>query len=141
MNRRSTQNHDPRDPETHAIIGAAMEVHRELGPGFLEAVYQEALAMEFAAQGIAFLPKAELAVFYKGQRLACAYEPDFICYDSVIVELKALQAITGVEEAQLLNYLKATRMERGLLLNFGCPNLQFKRMVFSNPRKSARSAE
>src|SRR5947209_2293147 len=112
-------NADSRDQQTHAIIGAAMEVHRQLGPGFLEAVYQESLAIEFAARGIPFAPQRELPVYYKGQKLTCFYKADFVCYESVIVELKALQAITGVEEAQLLNYLKATRLERGLLVNFG----------------------
>src|SRR5579862_1586934 len=101
-------NTDSRDPQTHAIIGAAMEVHRQLGPGFLEAVYQEALALEFAARGIPFAPEVELPVYYKGQQLTCFYKADFVCYESVILELKALKAITGVEEAQLLNYLKAT---------------------------------
>jgi GxxExxY protein len=125
-----------RDPETHAIIGAAMEVHRQLGPGFLEAVYQEALALEFAHRGIPFMPQMELPVYYKGQRLTCFYKADFACYESVIVELKALKALTNVEEAQLLNYLKATRLERGLLLNFGRPSLEFKRYVFSNSRKT-----
>jgi len=110
---------DMKDPQTHTIIGAAMEVHRQLGPGFLEAVYQEALALEFTARSIAFVPEVELPVFYKGQRLACSYRADFVCYDSVIAELKALQSLTGIEKAQVLNYLKATRLERGLLLNFG----------------------
>jgi GxxExxY protein len=132
----SSTSADSRDPQTHAIIGAAMEVHRQLGPGFLEAVYQEALAPEFAARGIPFGPQVEVPVYYKGQKLACFYKADFVCYDGVIIELKALRAITSVEEAQLLNYLKATRLERGLLLNFGTPSLQFKRLIFSNSRKA-----
>jgi len=132
---------DSKDQQTHAVIGAAMEVHRQLGPGFLEAVYQQALAIEFAARAVPFAREVELPVYYKEQRLACSYRADFVCYESVIVELKALQAITGVEDAQLLNYLKATRLERGLLLNFGHPSLEFKRFVFSNLRKSAQSAD
>lgn len=126
---------DSRDPQTHAIIGAAMEVHRQLGPGFLEAVYQEALALEFAARGIPFAAQVELSVYYKGQKLTCFYKTDFVCYESVMVELNALKALTSGDKAQLLNYLKATRMERGLVLNFGRPSLEFKRFVFSNLRK------
>ena len=137
----SESNADNRDPQTHAIIGAAMEVHRQLGPGFLEAVYQEAMAIELADRAISFVREAELPVFYKGKRLKCSYRADFVCFESVIVELKALEALTGVETSQLLNYLKATRLERGLLLNFGCPSLEFKRLVFSNLRKSAQSAD
>jgi GxxExxY protein len=132
---------DSRDPQTRAIIGAAMEVHRQLGPGFLEAVYQEALAIELADRGIPFQREQELPIDYKSRRLPCKYRADFVCYEDIIVELKALQALTGNEEAQLLNYLKATRLERGLLLNFGRPSLEFKRFVFPNLRKSAKSAD
>lgn len=126
-----------RDPQTYAVIGAAMEVHRQLGPGFLEAVYQEALAIELAARGIPFAAQIELPVFYKGQRLACFYRADFICFESILVEVKALKALTSVDEAQLLNYLKATRHERGLLLNFGASSLEVKRLIFSNSRKQS----
>jgi GxxExxY protein len=132
---------DSRDWQTHAIIGAAMEVHRELGPGFLEAVYQQALAIEFSARAIPFASEVELPVYYKGKRLDCTYRADFVCYHEVIVELKALKAITGVEEAQVLNYLKATGLGRGLLLNFGSPRLEFKRFVFSHLRTSAQSVD
>jgi len=119
------------DPQTYAIIGAAMEVHTQLGSGFLEAVYQEALAAEFQSRGIVASREVELPVFYKGQRLACSYRADFVCYESVIVEIKALREITGVEEAQVLNYLKATGMQRALLINFGRANLDFKRFASS----------
>jgi GxxExxY protein len=128
---------DSRDPQTHAVIGAAMEVHRQLAPGFLEAVCQEAMTLELADRGITFQREVELPVHYKGRRLPCRYRADFVCYESVIVELKALQAVTGIEEAQLLDYLKATRLERGLLLNFGRSSLEFNRFVFPNLRKSA----
>ncbi len=123
-----------KDPRTFAIIGAAMEVHRRLGPGFLEAVYQAALAIEFAARGIPFQREVELQIFYKGQKLDVFYRADFVCYSAVIVETKALGELTG--EAQLLNYLKATGFEVGLLLNFGSPSLQYRRFVHS-----AESAE
>lgn len=132
---------DSRDPQTHAIIGAGMEVHRQLGPGFLEAVYQEALTVELTDRGIPFRRELELPVHYKGRRLPCGYRADFVCYESVIVELKALNVLGGIEEAQLLNYLKATFLERGLLLNFGRPSLEFKRFIFPNLRKSAKSAD
>ena len=127
---------EERDPQTHAIIGAAMEVHSQLGAGFLEAVYHEALALEMAARAIPFDSQVEVPVFYKGHQLACAYRADFVCYDGVIVEVKALKALSGVEEAQLLNYLRATRLEHGLLLNFGAARLEFKRYIYSNPRKT-----
>jgi GxxExxY protein len=133
----SESNAELRDQQTHAIIGAAMEVHRQLGPGFLEAVYQEAMAIELADRAIPFVREAELPVFYKGQRLNCTYRADFVCYESVITELKALKALTGVETSQILNYLKATRLERGLLLNFGCQSLEFKRLIFSNSCKES----
>ncbi len=119
------------DPETYAIIGAAMEVHRELGCGFLEIPYQEALAQELNEGGIPFAREATLLILYKGRPLDCLYRADFICFGTIIVELKAIKTISSIEEAQLLNYLKATGHERGLLLNFGAPSLQIKRMIFS----------
>ena len=120
-----------RDTETFAIIGAAMEVHRILGHGFLEAVYQEALAEEFTVRGIPFRREVELPVTYKGRQLKTLYRVDFICYGSVLVELKALEKIGGTERAQVLNYLKATGINRAMLLNFGSPSLQHERLVLN----------
>ena len=129
-----------KDPETYAIIGAAMEVHRLLGYGFLEAVYQEALELELMARAIPFQREVALPVFFKGERLRCAYRADFICYGNVIVELKAISQLTGADEAQAINELKATGLHRALLINFGAPSLDYKRLVL-NLRESAKSAE
>jgi GxxExxY protein len=128
------------DPRTYAIIGAAMEVHRQLGCGFLEAVYQEALEIELARAGVPAAPQVELPIYYRGQRLKCYYVADFVCYESIIVELKALSRLSGVEDAQVLNYLKATGLEVGLLLNFGTPSLQYKRLVWTHKDSAAECA-
>ena len=120
-----------RDPQTYAIIGAAMEVHRTLGPGFLEAVYHEALAMEFALRNIPFQHEAGLQITYKGRPIKTLYRADFVCFGQVIVEVKAINQLGKIEEAQLLHYLKATGFERGILLNFGATSLEFKRLIFS----------
>ena len=102
---------------------------RQLGNGFLEAVYQEALAIELASRGIQFQKEVELPISYKGACLKCGYRADFVCFDGVIVELKALRALSGSEEAQIINYLKASGYRTGLLLNFGAARLDFKRYV------------
>jgi GxxExxY protein len=133
-----------RDPETFAIIGAAMDVHRELGRGFLELVYQTALALEFQERGIPFKAEVSLPIRYKSRLLTCAYRADFVCFESVIVETKAIATLTDTDEAQLINELKATGLQRGLLLNFGAVSLEHKRLVLNlseNLRKSAKSAE
>ncbi|HEY5893437.1 MAG TPA: GxxExxY protein [Chthoniobacterales bacterium] len=132
------------DADTYAIIGAAMEVHRELGHGFLEAVYQAALSLEFKERGIPFLAEVSLPVRYKDKTLTCGYRADFICNERIIVETKAISQLTGVDEAQLINELKATGQILGLLLNFGSPSLEYRRLVFdpkNNLRKSAKSAD
>jgi GxxExxY protein len=106
-----------------------MEVHKEKGFGFLEAVYQECMEMELAAQGIPAVPLQEVPIFYKGRKLKKTYIADFVAYGKIIVELKALDKLTSREEAQLLNYLKASGFEVGILINFGGPSLEFKRIV------------
>lgn len=122
---------EERDPRTFAIIGAAMEVHRQLGCGFLEAVYQEAMEMELTNRGIPFVRQAHLEVQYKGKPLKCSYCADFICFDVIIVEIKALAKLGGIEESQIINYLKVTGHVLGLLINFGARSLEFKRFIFS----------
>jgi GxxExxY protein len=119
-----------RDQRTYKIIGAAMEVHKELGCGFLEAVYQEALQREFVIQGISCESQPSIEIAYKGEVLNKTYQPDFICYSEVIIEIKAISSLTGIEEAQLINYLKATGLKLGLLINFGNNSLEYKRLVY-----------
>ena len=124
---------ETRDPLTYDIIGAAMEVHSQLGHGFLEPVYQEAIQIELGDRGIPFESQVLLPVIYKGRKLEATYKPDLLCFDSLIVELKALAALGGPEEAQILNYLKASGLSIGLLINFGTSSLQYKRFIRSRP--------
>jgi GxxExxY protein len=119
------------DQRTYQIIGAAIEVHKELGNGFLEAVYQEALEQEFTYQEIPYKSQPPVRIEYKGKPLKKKYEPDFICYDDIIVEIKAMDKLSGVEHAQIINYLKATRLKVGLLINFGSRSLEHKRFVYN----------
>jgi GxxExxY protein len=120
------------DSQTYEIIGAAMEVHRELGCGFLEAVYQEALREELSSRNIPFRAEVEIPIFYKGKRLKTGYRADFVCYESIIVELKAISKLSGIETAQVLNYLRAGHLERGLLFNFGAKSLEQRRFIASS---------
>ena len=116
--------------ETYAIIGAAMEVYNHLGKGFLEAIYQEAFALEMAARGISFREQEMVPIYYKDRKLGHTYKPDYLVYGKIIVEIKAITTTTPVEEAQLINYLKATHLRLGLLINFGHPGrLQWIRRV------------
>ena len=118
------------EKESYAIRGAIFEVYRELVCGFLEAVYQECLEKELAIMNIPFLSQLALQLFYKGETLNQTYKPDLICYDSIIVELKALSEIVREHKAQLLNYLKATGLKVGLLVNFGSyPKAVVERLV------------
>jgi GxxExxY protein len=133
-----------KDPQSHAIIGAAMEVHRELGRGFLELVYQAALALEFQERRIPFKGEVALPVRYKGKLLTCGYRADFVCFEDFLVEIKAISKLTTADDAQLLNELKATGYQRGLLLNFGSRSLEVKRLIRTLPqnlRQSAKSAD
>ena len=117
------------DPQTYKIIGAGMAVHSELGCGFLEKVYRLALPFEFGRFEVPFAPEKNLKICYKGRTLAVDYFVDFICFENIVVEVKAQAAIGCADEAQLLNYLKASGMRRGLILNFGATSFQHKRMV------------
>ena len=113
--------------EVYRIVGAAMEISNHLGCGFLEPVYQEVLAIEFDERRIPHVPQALIQISYKGRVLKKEYVVDFLCFGQILVEIKAIKTITGIEEAQLLNYLKATHLPLGLLINFGGPQLEWKR--------------
>ena len=125
-----------RDPRTYAIIGAALEEHSVLGVGFLEAVYHEAFARELTRRGIPFRAEVEIPVFYKGQKLSTAYRTDFVCYDTVIVGSKALIRLSGLEEAQVINYLKASGHSVALLLNSGWRSLEHRRLILSTVKSA-----
>ncbi len=121
-----------------------MEVHRELGHGFLELVYQTALSLEFQERGIPFKAEVALHIRYKGKLLTCGYRADFVCFENFLIEIKAITKLTTADDAQLLNELKATGYQRGLLLNFGSRSLEVKRLVRTLPenlRQSAKSAD
>lgn len=116
--------------KTYALIGCCMEVYNVLGHGFLEGVYQEALGRELKRAGIPFRREVPLEVFYKGEPLNKNYFADFICFDKIIIETKALPTLLPAHAAQLFNYLKATGLELGLLVNFGCAEkLQYSRHI------------
>lgn len=119
-----------RDQRTHTIIGAAMEVHGIIGPGHLEAVYQECLEIEFDLRKIPFVSQPRLEIFYKNQKLQKFYVSDFIVYNEVVVEIKAEKSLTSIDEAQLINSLIISRHKVGLLLNFGEKSLRYKRFVY-----------
>jgi len=114
-----------------------MEVHSVLGSGFLEAVYQEALAVKFESRAIPHRKEVQIPIFYRGRCLNTLYRADFVCFDSVIVELKSVYRLTAIEEAQVINYLRATKFQLGLLLNFGTRSLQYERLVLCQSAQSA----
>ena len=115
--------------EVYAIVGAAMEVHRQLKHGFLEAVYQEALEIELEGRGIPYERQRPLRIIYKGHALQKEFFADLVCYGQIIVELKALTQLSGAEQAQVMNYLRATGLRVGILINFGAPVFDWKRFV------------
>jgi GxxExxY protein len=116
--------------EAFRMQGAVFEVSRQMGTGFLEAVYQECLALELATQRVPFVAAQALALTYKGQSLKQSYRPDFVCFGSIIVELKVVRELAAEHRAQVLNYLKATGLRLGLLVNFGCaPKARVERLV------------
>ena len=117
--------------ESFKIIGACMKVHRSLGAGFLEAVYEEAMENEFQIQKIPFKKQVKLELYYDNQKLKKHYRADFVCYDSIILEIKAVKQMPVAFNAQLKNYLKCTKMELGMLINFGTPSLTYKRILNS----------
>jgi len=116
-----------------------MTVHREMGCGFLEAVYQEALEKEFCFQSIPYKREVSLSIFYKGELLSKNYFVDFICYNKIIIELKAVSSLSSEHKAQVLNYLKAADFELGLLINFGEGKLKYERLI--NKRRSTNECE
>ena len=115
--------------ESYKIVGALMAVHNELGCGFLESVYQESLEMELKAQDIPFEREKEFDIYYRGVKLSKTFVADFVCYDKIIVELKAVDTILPEFEAQTLNYMKITKYKLGIIANFGKPRLETKRLV------------
>ena len=115
--------------EVYDIVNCAIEVHRELGPGFLEAVYQEALEIEFGLQDLPFEREKRLNIYFKGRKLSKRYRADFFCFDKIIVEIKAVSSVPKDTTAQILHYLKGTKCRVGVLLNFGQPKLEFKRYI------------
>ena len=117
------------EAETGEIINACMAVHKELGNGFLEAVYQDALEIEFKDRGIPYAREAQIPIFYKGQRLDKEYYADFICYGKIIVELKCVSRLVNANKAQVINYLHGTKLNVGLLINFAESSLKWERLT------------
>jgi len=130
----NTNPSEPSDSRTFAIIGAAMEVHRVLGAGFLEVFYRDALAIEFGLREIPFVAEAPCPVTYKGHPLRGHYRMDFVCFGSVVVEVKARFGTGPAEQAQVLSYLASAGYQTGLLLNFGAARLEYKRFILTKPR-------
>ena len=119
--------------ESYAIIGACFNVYNDIGCGFLEPVYQECMQIEFKYKNISFIPQKKLELYYRDIKLKQTYQPDFICFDKIILELKAASKIVDEHRAQVLNYLNATNIKLGLLVNFGhYPKLEYERIAFTH---------
>ena len=127
------------DRQTYAIIGAAMDVHSTLGCGFLEAVYRAALLVEFSSLGIPVHSEVPFRILYKGQDLTLRYRADLVCFESVIVEVKAVARLGPIEHAQAVNYLRVSNLRRSLVLNFGTTSLEYRRFVLG-PHPVARQS-
>ena len=127
------------EQETYKILGACFEVHKQKGCGFTEPVYQECLAIEFEIQKIHFMAQPKIQLEYKGRILEQFFKPDFICFDKIIVEIKALSDLVEVNKSQTLNYLNATNFELALLVNFGhYPKSEYKRIANTRNKNSNR---
>jgi GxxExxY protein len=120
--------HQP-DPQTFQILGAAMEVHRQMDRGLAESVYCHALAIEFALRAIPFEAERAIQLEYKGHAVGGVCHLDFVCFDGVVIDVKAVSALTPADEAQLMNYLAMTKLKRGLVINFGTKSLEYRRRV------------
>jgi GxxExxY protein len=117
--------------ESYRIIGACIEVHKKLGAGFLESVYAEALELEFRKLNIPYEREKKLSIYYENQKLKKYFKADFLCYNSIILELKATNSLVKTDRAQILNNIKATQMRLGLLINFGSESLKYERFINS----------
>lgn len=127
--------------ESYEIMGACFEVYKSKGCGFVEPVYQECLAIEFEHRGVPFVEQKELELFYRNKRLAHVYKPDFVCFERIIVEIKAVQTIAAEHRAQVMNYLKATGFELGLLINFGrFPRIESERIVSTSSARLTKGS-
>ena len=121
------------EKESYDILGACFNVYKTMGCGFLESVYQECLEIEFKEQNIPFAARKELKIMFREHELKQRFIPDFICYNKIIVEIKAVSEFSKKHQAQLFNYLKATKMKLGFLINFGhFPKLEYERMILTN---------
>ena len=118
--------------ESYALIGSCFEVYKRMGCGFLEAVYQECLEIELKYQSIPFTPQREFELEYRNKRLNNTFKPDFVCYDKIIIEIKAVSCLADEHRKQILNYLNASKMQLGFLINFGhSPKLEYERFILT----------